>query len=77
MVFSLKCCLTAILRELSIWLRSSQISIMTKIKFSVFDKYLQRHLFCFAYTVKQARIMLIKQALAINGKYQFWEIKQC
>lgn len=42
-----------------------------KDRYSVFDKYLQRKLCCYAYSIAQANTLLRNQALAINGKWNF------
>jgi len=42
-----------------------------KIKYMVFDKYLQDWLYAYAYSKSQAKVLLRNQALERNGKFKF------
>lgn len=44
---------------------------MKKNLYFVFDRYLQRKLYCYAFSIAQANSLLRNQALAINGKWNF------
>lgn len=42
--------------------------------FKGYDTYLQKWLYCYAYSLNQAIVLLRNQALKINGKYSFQQI---